>query len=86
MSLFFVFLQMLFSCKKYAKKLGEIPCGNGAKAKVTSGGLKRLLVGNRLLPPINTCYVHSIPAGKLSLVFQQLGIQIPFGNGEMFVV
>lgn len=56
MSLFFVFLQMLFSCKKYAKKLGEIPCGNGAKAKVTSGGLKRLLVGNRLLPPITTGY------------------------------
>lgn len=60
---------MLFSCKKYAKKLGEIPCGNGAKAKVTSGGLKRLLVGNRLLPPLNTCYVHSIPAGNLKLFF-----------------
>jgi hypothetical protein len=53
-SFFLCFLQMLFSRKKYAKKLGEIPCGNGAKAKVTSGGLKRLLVGNRPLPPITT--------------------------------
>ena len=47
---------MLFSCKEYAKKLGEIPSGNGAKGKVTSGGLIRLLVGNRLLPPITTGY------------------------------
>ena len=47
----------------------QIPFGNGVKAKVTSGGLKRLLVGNRLLPPINTCYVHSIPAGNLKLFF-----------------
>ena len=93
MSFFFVFLQMLFSCKKYAKKLGEIPCGKSPirrsqwsqgqsyqRRPETATGRQPTLAAD------NNWILNSIPFGKLSLVFQQLGIQIPFGNGEMFVV